>query len=516
MCRHSSIAVTIAFVLVANIARCQEPEEASDVTLAPSITQELEKRFKNPAILPKVEVVESKRKELPSKLLTTEQGTAYQYASSAVEPFRLGDKQVLDMCPSPNGKFLFVIIQNESTIQVLSTEDFQQVAEVVCPRYPVSLWCDSSRLAVACDESKVVTFFDVDSLEATFAATVKNSNDLAPSRIVGRAPDGSLITLWRRSDTFYQDAERHVYLIGENLNASYHGYAPMDSCCFLRDGAVLTFQGELFRPSYGPVFVRSEVIGNLRKEARLFPSTKTDHGTIFLARDSELCLLPRYVSIPDRAFDGDQTETFVLSQRLDSQYGRLTGLAIQESNGMLLTVETPRIRPGQSAPDFSIHFYDAVTMELLRIVSFGKTDDIRSLPRSHLDFRYVPGHEMLFFKAKVRDSKQWWYVRCGPLLKSAVTGESNAAARLRTTLPSRIKVGTRFEVKLDMENLPSSSRATFVLVEGPPGMKVSTDSGLLVFVPNAVNVGECRAEISCKVDGQQVQLKQWVFEVIEE
>lgn len=439
-------------------------------------------------------------------------GLPYAVAKTRTSSVSLGDSKLLEMVPDPSGRWLFVLLQNQSKVFVLDPADMSVQQEIPVPRQPVSVWCDAERLAVACDESRLIAFIDLQSLKLVGAVRLQDDREMQPCRVLGRLPNGSMVTIWRLP--IVNDSRRWLCLVsedGQTLNVK----PVLDPwCVFL--SADLLWQGEIDAP-YVHSFAKGQPENRTSMHAFGRPGTSIRTAArSFLSDDGQRFIIPAQAQgLVEGALWGD-VRTLVVTPDLKAITQELDGTVLCEYSAKDCYVAW---KPGQwnlkdSIPP-EVMYYSRATGRMFRkiIVDQMRTETTQLMEKNHHPvFVFVPGHELLLVRDRDSENADVVVVRCGP-----VEAESDVAAdptlKVKNAPPKLAVVG-RTTVYTPIIDRPAGARSIVFRIDGGlDGMQIDSSTGKITFVPTQGTIGSYEILVMANIDGIDVPAFKWRLDV---
>lgn len=469
------------------------------------------KRFTNWVPEESVDLVSLTKPSLPYRIVGADDGHSFLQVDCDAEPLEIPGRKILNLSAHPSGQCIYAAVEYQSAIFVLDPETWKVIGEIPCPRFPSSVWCSATRLVVGCEESKVMTFFDLKTHIPVFAATatsdftIKDKEvELTPAKVLRRTPDGSLVTLWTESLTKELRGFRYVVLVKEQEDSLVLGGGRLDTCCFVDSGRFLTYQYLRSATRGSMEIVSTSYQGPFEFAKSITLEDKAIHA-LSVGRGGKVFMLPHVTgSASERNY---QEETLIFNESMSYVEAKIPGVILGEFEGQFVAVE--KVASPGKIPHVEIRFVENQSLKASRIINVYKMRDFRI---QNMRIIWVPGHEVLIFE-NAAESGQWSYVRCGPVPQSLMSKVTRSRVSLTNKLPTEWNVNELLRIKLAVDGVPEGALPTFKLLQAPPGMKFNSESGELTFLPNEVNLGQCKASIACQFEGKEYLVAEWDFEV---
>lgn len=484
----------------------QDPEPSE-------IAKELAQRFKypRPPVVAPEPVAPSAAAALPA---TQQRESGYPYAlvQTRTRVISLGEGKLIQMAADPSGSRLFAIHEGQSKVSVFDPVDMTLQQEIRVAQSPVSIWCDAERLVVACRDARAVLIFDMKNLKAIKAVETDDPR-LMPLRIVGRARDGSFMTLWGNNRDALPDCA--LYLVDEG-GGSLRVITHWMEWCALPDGNFLLAQKN---SSAEPEFISFKgPFEDERLRNEFFDRHGISNGDSFrigfLSEDGKRFLLP---AARRRAPVAEAGGTLVLTPDLKTLLTEVPGSVICEYSAANCYIALGANRHGDpSTPLPEIRYIERSSGRITRKVivegdlpSVSPLSDSKDLP----NFVFIPGHELLLVHGFYAERSEVTLVRCGPILPDADSG-IDQPTMIGNLPPKSVTVGKTVVFTPGFTPPAGASEVVFRLAEGVSGMEIGPATGKISFTPNGDNLGVFDIAVVADVDGKQVPVITWRLEIV--
>jgi S1-C subfamily serine protease len=460
------------------------------------------------------------KKSVPPVEATTEReddGRSFTRVKAAAKKINLG-KTLLQISATPSGSSVCAIYREEGVVKVFDPETWEVTKEIVTPRSPTSLWCDDKRIVVTCTESKVVTFLDPVAGKPVKSVPMNDPEgpaDLAPVAVIGRAPDGSYMTLWQATGTARWDI--WLYHVSETGRPRRIMKSEIQYACYVRGGKALLAQRN-FRGS--PSGVPSLVEVGTGKDQNLYSNTlfgptagwHRNFGHIFLTQDR------RHVILPTTKIDnnyGYQSQTYLADPELKKFVLDVPGTVFAESasEGTLVSWGIGYKDKKELGPE--IYYSSRSNGRVIRKVSIKDYNPHPAEPtyvNPWQDVFFLPGHELVVIKPKNDSAGDVYVVRCGPVAAQAAVG-ADPGVVVKNDPPAKATVGKEVVFSPDFEKPANVKSIVFKLKKGPDEIKVDPATGRMTWKPTDAYAGKFDLSIVAVVDGAEVPVVAWTIEV---
>ncbi len=481
-------------------------------------------------------------------------------------------QDVLQVAACPTGKVVYVIRRGEPVVTVVDPLTWKTVDEIAVPELPTSIWADAALIGVACNRSRVVTLIDAQNRSLVAAGTLPD-RDYAPDTVIGRAPDGSIMSLWQRgSDLPDERALVHVALDGTSRimikrkrtglywatwlpdctgvvsqgsftsGSDFQLAFPQDSEPFQQPNELLWLFG-----GTGPAFLTSDRKALVSCRFRLSPEECARSRSGYRPDESVDDRRAHVPEIPNTAYRG-LPWTYLISPSLDRIFREFPGSAVVELPEQRLFITVGNIRTPEQplpaegpvvpfAPSFVkpsqcvCYYVSSTDGRVLREITL-QWPDRDGRPQSPVLFGpnsravFVPGHELLLLPnpADVRGtalpfghsgdygrSIQLTYTafRCGPVASNLGLSPQTAAPVNDPPSSATVEEEVRYTPTLE----PGITASEFRLKRTLPGMTVDPKTGALAWRSGKAYVGRWPITILATVEGKEVTVIAWTLEV---
>ena len=434
---------------------------------------------------------------------------------------------LLQMVASPGGDAVYMIFEGLSTVRMYDPTDLSlPPIEYDVPAGPVSLWCDSTRIVVACRTAKAVVILDRADGEVLRRVQLNTDENLVPVVVVGRAPDDSVMTLWAPEDDHSRHRTSHLYLVDQVGEPRYVTKSEMGWCTFCDYSTKLFAQAE-FRgsPAGSPHLI------DLNKQSRVTLFNKhilpdqvgfhRDFFHTFMTNDG-LDMVWSYSSSSYRA------RTVLVTpglERVEMEFDGATIAEVPSRNWLIAwrSYADPQAPISPQRPE--IIYVNRATGEIVRKI---RVTNLEPHPANYAiadplpSCIFVPGHELFMHHdishLSLRDAKHRppnvFVVRCGPVeYDSGATLPGTSSDWEENNPPKAVSVGKPM-VFLPFFTPPAGAqRVEFALKKGVKGMKLDPATGKLQFTPTGDYLGKYEVAIVAVVDGQVVPVISWTLEI---
>ncbi|MGN6544759.1 MAG: trypsin-like peptidase domain-containing protein, partial [Aureliella sp.] len=486
------------------------------------LTEELERRFARVQSQAKPEpVTPASETGLSATRETDDSGAPYALARTKASTVSLGDSKLLQMLADPSGRRLFVILQGQAKVFVFDPADMKLQQEIPVARFPVALWCDAERLVVACDESRLIAYIDTETLKPVATVRIPGDTELQPVRIVGRVPDGSLMTLWLAPKV--GSTERWLYLVNENRETLKVIVRHMSWCEFLSPDLLWTQSAFNQSPSGNPELWSftdgpraSDKLFNAfgRSGLRLFGCSC---GRSFLSEDGKSFIIPTEAKPFMKDAKATDVRTLVVTRDLSMITHELDATVLYEypSEDCYVAWRAGKSPLRSPLPPPEILYYSRSSGRIVRKIlvdDFIPNMAIFAFARETPTAVFVPGHELLLAYDDHSPKADIHVIRCGPITGAGdVAAEAGLAAE--NPPPKQAVVGRALVYKPNFARPAAARSVVFRIVEGVEGMQIDPDSGEITFIPKPVNLGVYDIRVVASVDGIDVPVLKWRLEI---
>lgn len=339
---------------------------------------------------------------------------------SPIVKYPLAD--ISQIVSSPSGDAVYVVFKDSDEVHKYDPKDYSQpVEKVKVGEGANSIWCDSQRVVVGCTRAGKVVFLGPD-LKLNLSREVPN---LVPHSIVGRAPDGSVISVWRDKDKPNEPFPvREIVLVDEKRKSSFVGRGNVEHCCFCFDGDKLLMQQFIGSPGGAPELF--DIGTNSRKSISDLTSIPikmhNEFMHVFPTFDNKHLVMP-HSSIAGSMLG--PMETSLVSPNLRSIERTFAGGVFAEDpvNQWLIALKPELNTKHEMIP--AVLFINRQTGKSVRNVLCMNADlhpSIFMVARSKPRCIYVPGHEQVL----IIEDKQLLVANCSLFEKEAPVDVSDA------------------------------------------------------------------------------------------
>ena len=426
-------------------------------------------------------------------------------------------KNVMGIAVHPSGKEVYAIRENEPTIYVYDPLSWKIVTEIPVPEFPISIWADSTLIGVACDKSRVVALVDIAKRSVTASGTRPALSKYTPDTVIGRAPDGSVMSLWEGANY--------------NTRALVHTSSKGDTqilikgpviywATWLPNGTGIISQFLLYGGSpAGRIYLdfpnggRDDLTQN-----RLLDGFHITTGRALLTADRKAIVWNRekFKKRWDDTKDGFGPWTYLLTPSLNAVIRDFPGSTITELPDQRLFISIGQIKnPKGYFCQTECYYVDSLDGRVIRRIILeynGKNGDPFFSMGPINDAVFVPGHELLLIPNRrtgliIRSEKTNYMVfRCGPIANAIQpltrSGEVNdppftaiAGESIKYTPSATIGV-TDFRMRRPL-----------------PGMAIDPKTGEWTWTPGKEHVGRWNIVILATVANAEVTVINWTIEV---
>lgn len=427
---------------------------------------------------------------LPGAETDEENGKKYTLVKTKAEKLNI-PKGLTQLISSPDGKLAYGIFEDSPTIKVFEPPSFKEVDEIPVPHTPLSIWCDESRLVAACYESRVITILDAVKRTPVKAVQIKDPS-YHPFSIVGLAPDGELMTLWRQD---YENKAISLYKVDKSGNAEHvlgGDFTEKVTWCMMTNGppGIITVEDSGLH-LVGMDFRGDEIAGKLFGKGESLNSH--GFGKISLLDDQRRILLPRY-----KVADSGKDWTYVTNTELNRTLFEFPGSAIAEYPGLNVFISIVSPDGMRDREILYINRSSGRICRKIRVEGFYEGISLKNAV-------FIPGHEILVCHTKGESPVM---IRCGPVKDARIA----PGLTLHNDPPTLARVGERISFTPEFSTI-GATQVTFKLKRPLEGMKIDPEKGVLTWIPTEVYIGKYEVAIVADVDGQDVPVVAWTLEI---
>ncbi|MBI3097281.1 MAG: trypsin-like peptidase domain-containing protein [Planctomycetes bacterium] len=466
-----------------------------------------------------------------------EQGRSYLRVVSKAEKANLGPGLLQIVC-APSGRAVYAIYKDQAVVKMFDPADWGRpplelsagpggavaptpLKEITTPRSPTSIWCDEKRVVVSCTESKVVTFLDPEAGKPVKSVPIKDKEapaDFQPIRVIGKAADGSLMTLWKSKEQARW--ETWLYQIQESGQTKKILKGDLEWICYAGSRSILAQRNFRGSPS-GVADWMDALTGkglNLYSN-KLFGESAGWHRTsypFFPSFDRRHLVLPT-VKIKGEGY-GYQGWTYIVDPELSRIHFDFPGCAFAEvpaegilvSWGLLYNKEK-----GITDPKPEVFYASRSNGRVIRRVAVPNYNPhpaqfiIMNPNRSVI---YVPGHELVLATDLNDQNGQVFVIRCGPVSADSKV-EADPGITVTNDPPATATVGKEVSYAPAFKRPAEAKSIVFKLKKGPEGITLDSGTGKFTWKPTDAYIGKFDITIVAEVDGAEVPVLSWTIEV---
>ncbi|MDX1926130.1 MAG: serine protease [Pirellulaceae bacterium] len=478
------------------------------VTLSPKLGKSVPRKL--------IEPIKNDNAPIDAKIDRDDHGYRYTHVQSSAEKIVLGPNRLIQMVTDPTGHAIYAIFEGEASVKVFDTKDMSLAGEIPVAKDPVSIWCDDSRIVVACDKSKLVAIIDSDSYETKKVMRLPN-RELVPGRLPGVAPDGSIMSLWKSNDAARWDT--FLYLLREDREPIEFAKGDIEWCAFTGFKDYLWTQHNFRGSPSGAADLMIEGKPNsgvLRQPVfSSFGGLHRDIAHSFPTFDGNGFVVPISAHGMPGAW-GYATKTMVVSSDLSQIKLWIPGSVICEVPGKGFYVSwqtTATQEKSDGGPE--ILYASASNGRIIRRISVSGLSPHPAgfaVRNAIPNIVYVPGREYFLFHDMNSRTGEIELVRCGPI-GSEVEVSPDPSLHSHNDPPQIAYVGKPLDFTPSFDPPQDARAVTFRLKKGVQGLQVDSKSGKLSFNPTETNVGLYDIELVADVDGIEVPVLKWTLEV---
>jgi len=437
-------------------------------------------------------------------------GTGESIPVIKVSARRIFDPAITHMAAAPDGSAIYAIRSDDAAVIMIDPVTWQTTAEIPVPQSPKAIWADQDLIAVACWESRLICL--IDAHRRTLLKTVKLDNQpgYQPDTICGRAPDGSLVTLWQCDDG---DISHRLMALVDPLTAPriLITDSNLSWATWLPPGKICLAQGTRGYTPSSPV----RFLGSVNPEdgLKLHNSKLLDGGGFH--RDTGRCFLLRDRSavVMPIASNDDHPMTVLVAPSFDRLIAQYPGAAICEIPELnrLVTLDLVAMHSttGQSWQQLILRYIRLADGLIERQINLDCPDQPMSYAGQLLlrQAAYLPGHEILLLPISANHNEKngslgpYQAFICGPV---ATSGAS-------TPKPTRAKPGQALTFTPDPG--PAAKGMRFAMKRPLEGMAIDPTTGTWSWTPTAAQAGAWKVTILGAVDGKDQVVAEWTIKV---
>jgi S1-C subfamily serine protease len=414
-------------------------------------------------------------------------GRSFVRVASTATRLNLG-KTLLAIAAPPSGGVVYAIYRDQAVVKMFDPETWEPVKEILTPRTPTSLWCDEKRVVVTCTESKVVTFLDPVAGKPVKSVPMNDPDgpaNVVPVRVIGPAPDGSLMTLWQAPGSAWWDI--WLYHVSETARPKRIVKGAIQNACYLRGTKTLLAQNN-FRGSPSGVCTLLDTASGKEISLHANPlfgpnaSWHRDFAHVFLTHDK------RHVVLPTRKIDGDygyQARTYFADPELKRFAFDVPGIVFSESasEGILVSWGLAYKDRKEIGPE--IYYSSRSNGRVIRKVSikgYSPHPAEYQMVNPAPDVHFMPGHELVVIKPKNDSAGDLYVVRCGPVA-AGVAVAADPSVKVTNDPPAKAVVGKEVVFSPAFEKPAGVKTLVFKLKKGPEEIRVDPTSGRMSWKP---------------------------------
>lgn len=447
-----------------------------------------------------------------------ESGQRFTLVNSTAEKITLSTNRLIQMVSDPTGRVIYAIFRDEPSLKVFDTKDMSLAREIPVAKDPVAIWCDHSRIVVACDKSKTVAVIDSNTYATRKVIRLAN-RELVPFRLPGMAPDGTIMSLWRAPDAARSGTL--LYLLDEKREPIEFAKEDIEWCAFTGFKDYLWTQCN-FRGSPSGV---ANVIADEKPDRILSQqSILSSIGSRGLHRDTAH-------SFPTHDGKGFVVPISTIGMKDASVYSARTMIMSPDLSKIELWIpgsvicEVPSQGVYVSWQGKVTKENPAVTAEILyvsssdgRIVRRITVNDLTPHPAGYIirnaipNIVYVPGREYFLFHEMNSQTGEIDLVRCGPVSNQFVV-PLDPSLRAIDEPPQIAYVDKAISFTPSFDSPKAAKKVIFRLKKGVQGMEVDSETGKISFKPTETTIGLYDIELVADVDGTEVPVIKWTLEI---
>ncbi len=411
---------------------------------------------------------------------------------------------------SPNGLWVFGISNTPTgDASVVDLHRRRVSSKIPLPSPGQSIWCDENRVAIVCQNEIVLV--NAHTHEIVDIVHQYSDPKLKPLRIAGRAPDGSILTIW---DYEGDDEFRYAFRLDEYgqllLVTKFQGYTGL----YCQRGSRFLY---LQRNLEQNTLEAPGIIDISRQRSSILPSSISDfavdqHWQSFRqsldGNSFFVTVQPKHNNIGNAFVGKSYWIDESLSKQSNEFVGRIVGESLEtdSSSGYVVTVGLLSDRPGY----LRAAYMDKKTGEPLRWIDFqADSTSISSTNPDTLEplpVGFVPGCEWLLWP----NQSQLFVVACGPI---DLPDEQVNAQRLAELPPSKAKVGTKLAFRPKLKDAQQFSNATYRLKRSIVGMTIDAATAQVELETYDFMQGDHLIEIEVLEGGKAKPFVKWTLTI---
>lgn len=471
--------------------------------------------FEPPKVTP---VTPDPERAVPVSIERDSRGQSVQIVNSNGALPYLG-KGVLQVVAHPTGKQIYMIRAGESFISVIDPRNWTTITEILVPEFPTSLWADSQLIGVACGKSKSVVLIDCEKHSVIASGVLPKPEGLVPEKIVGRAPDGAIMSIWKPEGDNSPD-RLLVHTTTEGMTKVMLADSNLHWATWLPSGAGVVGQSPFFTYPYGildPVYPKTNGTIELHGKRLMGgqASFNTDTGRAFLTSDRK-SLVWRRQKVDPSSTGQPEPWTYLISPEFDTVQKEFPGSAFVELAEQRTFISLGHgLISGNRVP--MCYYIDSQSGQITRRVNLlppqglAIADLLRRLGQVEHQAVFIPGQEILMVPFAVTGEAPgiFAYVtfRCGPISTAATKRDSLAI----NDPPATAMVGSEASFT---PQIPDGSMAKDFRLKFPlHGMSVDAKNGTWTWRPAKEHVGHWPVSIVATIDDKTVDVLIWTIEV---
>ena len=410
---------------------------------------------------------------------------------------------------SPNGHWVFGIGNTpQGDVSIVDLNQSRVLSRVQLPSPARSIWCDDQRVAIVCQNEIVL----LNTLTHAVVDTVHCFSEprLKPQRIAGRAPDGSILTIWE----YEGDKEFHYAFRLDDFGqlALVTKFAGYTGIYCQRGNHFLFLRHDLEKNSLG----KPGLIEISRQRSAIVPSTISNfaqdvhwHSIRQSIDGHSLYVVLQPLNNRGNAFASKSYRIEDdLSKQLAEYPGQIVGevLTSDSKDGYVVVVGLLSDRPGH----VRAAYIDRISGKHLRWIDFpaevssissGYSDSLSSAPVA-----FVPGREWLMWPNQNLLS----IVPCGP---TDLQEDVARNGKLVAPPPTKAKVGTTYSFLPKLKAADRNAQRTFRLKRSVVGMTIDPATAQVELDTFDFLVGDHLIEIEVLDHGTASSFLKWTLTI---